>query len=47
MKSTNAGNSGAEDAFVQLFCDVFGPEKGTVCVFTVPLSGYIWQTQDY
>ena len=26
--SNNAGNSGAEEQFVQLFCDVFGAEKG-------------------
>lgn len=26
--SENAGNSGAEEQFVQLFCDVFGVEKG-------------------
>ncbi len=26
--SENAGNSGAEEQFVQLFCDVFGIEKG-------------------
>ena len=27
-KSNNAGNSGAEEQFVQLFCDTFGAEKG-------------------
>ena len=26
--SENAGNSSAEEQFVQLFCDVFGVEKG-------------------
>ena len=24
----NAGNSGAEDRFIELFCDTFGAEKG-------------------
>ena len=28
VKSTNAGNSSAEERFVQLFCDTFGAEKG-------------------
>ena len=28
LKSQRLGNSGAEEQFVQLFCDVFGPEKG-------------------
>jgi len=28
IKSSNAGNSSAEEKFVQLFCDVFGAEKG-------------------
>lgn len=26
--ANNAGNSGAEEKFIQLFCEVFGPEKG-------------------
>ena len=28
IKSNNSGNSGAEEQFVQLFCDAFGVEKG-------------------
>lgn len=28
IKSKNAGNSSAEERFVQIFCDVFGAEKG-------------------
>ena len=28
IKSKNAGNSGAEELFVQLFCETFGVEKG-------------------
>lgn len=28
IKSSSAGNSSAEERFVQLFCDVFGAEKG-------------------
>ena len=24
----NAGNSGAEDRFIEIFCDTFGAEKG-------------------
>ena len=27
-KAARAGNSGAEEKFIQLFCDVFGPEQG-------------------
>ena len=26
-KAKRAGNSGAEEKFIQMFCDVFGPEK--------------------
>lgn len=26
--SNRTGNSGAEERFIQLFCDVFGPERG-------------------
>ena len=28
VKPSRAGNSSAEEKFIQLFCDVFGPEKG-------------------
>lgn len=28
IKANRAGNSGAEEKFIQLFCDVFGPERG-------------------
>lgn len=28
IKSSSTGNSSAEERFVQLFCDVFGAEKG-------------------
>ena len=28
IMSNNAGHSGAEEQFVQLFCDTFGMEKG-------------------
>ena len=28
IRADRAGNSGAEEKFIQLFCDVFGPEKG-------------------
>ena len=27
-ESNRAGNSGAEEKFIQIFCDLFGPEKG-------------------
>ena len=30
-KSNNAGNSGAEEQFVQLFGDTFGAEKDISC----------------
>ena len=32
----NAGNSGAEEKFIQLFCDVFGPEKGQYVYLQFP-----------
>lgn len=35
--SNNAGNSSAEEKFVQLFCDVFGAEKGSMSIFSTPL----------
>ena len=34
--SNNAGNSSAEEQFVQLFCDVFGPEKGQYVYLQFP-----------
>ena len=34
--SNNAGNSGAEEKFIQLFCDVFGPEKGQYVYLQYP-----------
>lgn len=39
MTQTNelfAGNSGAEEKFIQLFCDVFGPEKGQYVYLQFP-----------
>lgn len=32
----NAGNSGAEEKFIQLFCEVFGPEKGQYVYLQYP-----------
>lgn len=34
--ASNAGNSSAEEKFVQLFCDVFGPEKGQYVYLQFP-----------
>lgn len=34
--ANNAGNSGAEEKFIQLFCDVFGPEKGQYVYLQYP-----------
>ena len=34
--ANNAGNSGAEERFIQLFCDVFGPEKGQYVYLQYP-----------
>ena len=34
--ANNAGNSGAEEKFMQLFCDVFGPEKGQYVYLQYP-----------
>lgn len=36
VRSRNAGNSGAEEAFVQLFCDTFGIEKGQYVYLQYP-----------
>lgn len=33
----NAGNSGSEEKFIQLFCEVFGPEKGQYVYLQYPL----------
>ena len=35
--SENAGNSDAEEQFVQLFCDVFGVEKDSLYTYSTPL----------
>ncbi len=35
-KAARAGNSGAEEKFIQLFCDVFGPEKGQYVYLQYP-----------
>lgn len=32
----NKGNSGAEEEFIQLFCDLFGPEKGEYVYLQYP-----------
>ena len=32
----NAGNSGSEEKFIQLFCEVFGPEKGQYVYLQYP-----------
>lgn len=34
--ANNAGNSGAEEKFIQLFCEVFGPEKGQYVYLQYP-----------
>ena len=34
--SKNQGNSSAEEGFVQLFCDVFGAEKGQFVYLQYP-----------
>ena len=36
VKANRAGNSGAEEKFIQLFCDVFGPEKGQYVYLQYP-----------
>ena len=35
--SNNAGNSSAEEKFVQLFCDVLVLKKGSMSIFSTPL----------
>lgn len=34
--ANNAGNSGAEEKFIQLFCEAFGPEKGQYVYLQYP-----------
>ena len=34
--ANNAGNSGAEERFIQLFCEAFGPEKGQYVYLQYP-----------
>ena len=36
VKANRAGNSSAEEKFIQLFCDVFGPEKGQYVYLQYP-----------
>jgi len=36
VKANRAGNSSAEERFIQLFCDVFGPEKGQYVYLQYP-----------
>ena len=36
VKASRAGNSGAEEKFIQLFCDVFGPENGQYVYLQYP-----------
>lgn len=36
VKANRAGNSGAEEKFIQLFCDVFGPERGQYVYMQYP-----------
>ena len=36
VKANRAGDSGAEEKFIQLFCDVFGPEKGQYVYLQYP-----------
>ena len=42
IMSNNAGHSGAEEQFVQLFCDTFGMEKSewkrdSLCIYSTLL----------
>lgn len=41
MKTTSV-NSRAEELFVQLFCEAFGPEKTEICRFSTPA----WTSMD-
>ncbi len=34
---TAGGNSGSEDRFIELFCDVFGAEKGQFVYLQYPM----------
>ena len=36
IKANRIGNSGAEEKFIQLFCDVFGPERGQYVYMQYP-----------
>lgn len=35
---TAGGNSGAEDRFIELFCDAFGAEKGQFVYLQYPMA---------
>lgn len=36
VRANKNGNSGAEEQFIQLFCDVFGPERGQYVYMQYP-----------
>ena len=36
IQSNRAGDSGAEEKFIQIFCDLFGPEKGQYVYLQYP-----------
>jgi hypothetical protein len=40
-------NSRAEELFVQLFCETFGPEKTRKFAGPVPLRGHLWTAPLY
>lgn len=46
MKATSV-NSRAEELFVQLFCEAFGPEKTENLQVQYPLRGHLWSAPLY
>ena len=46
MKATSV-NSRAEELFVQLFCEAFGPKKNRKSAGPVPLRGHLWTASLY
>ena len=37
VKANRKGNSSAEERFIELFCDVFGPERGSMSTCSIRL----------
>ena len=47
LSKATSVNSRAEELFVQLFCEAFGPEKTENLQVQYPLRGHLWRTSLY